>query len=171
MYFLSMVCDICGAAEALVFVQQVSGNQTVDLHLCPDCARSRGISTQGGKIEFSVAGLLQGLFDQKSAQNRDCPPCPSCGCTLEEMQKTGRLGCNRCYFAFQREIHVLLRRHAPVVQHRGKYPKRILDESTVLADREGLKDRLKKAIQDEDYEAAAGIRDRLKALDSLSGEA
>jgi protein arginine kinase activator len=164
-----MKCDFCDNNEAVVFVQQVIGNSSVDLHLCADCARSKGIQAGGGKIEFSVAGLLNGLFDQKAVRNPECPPCPSCGTTLEELQKTGRLGCARCAQAFQREILILMRKHVQNPQHRGKYPRRLLTDSSLLEDRERLRVLLKKAVADEDYEAAATLRDRLKTVEGIQG--
>jgi protein arginine kinase activator len=164
-----MKCDFCDNNEAVVFVQQVIGNSSVDLHLCTECARSKGIQAGGGKIEFSVAGLLNGLFDQKAVRNPECPPCPGCGTTLEELQKTGRLGCARCAQAFQREILILMRKHVQSPQHRGKYPRRLLADSNLLEDRERLRVLLKKAVADEDYEAAAALRDRLKTVEGIQG--
>lgn len=164
-----MKCDICGENDAVIFVQQVMGAKSVDLNLCTDCARKRGIQAAGGKIEFSVSGLLNGLFDQKASKNVDLKPCPQCGTSLEELQKSGRLGCFRCAGHFQREILILLRKHSAQGQHRGKYPKRLLSDSSIMADRELLKDMLKRAVADEDYESAAEMRDRLRTLDGLSG--
>jgi protein arginine kinase activator len=164
-----MKCDICGENDAVIFVQQVMGAKSVDLNLCTDCARKRGIQTAGGKIEFSVSGLLNGLFDQKAAKNVDLQPCPQCGMSLDEIQKNGRLGCFRCAGHFQREIMLILRKHSSQSQHKGKYPKRLLSDTSIMADRELLKDMLKRAVADEDYESAAEMRDRLKTLDGISG--
>jgi protein arginine kinase activator len=164
-----MKCDICDDRDAIIFVQQVVGNQSIDLHLCSECANKKGISAVGGKIEFSVAGLLNGLFDQKAVRNPECPPCPNCGTSLEELQKSGRLGCSRCAQAFQREIHILLRKHVQSPQHRGKYPVRLMSDSGILSDRERLRELLKKAVISEDYEAAAEFRDRIRTLEGISG--
>lgn len=164
-----MKCDICGENDAVIFVQQVLGSKSVDLNLCTECARKRGIQATGGKIEFSVSGLLNGLFDQKASKSAEAGPCPQCGTTLEELQKSGRLGCFRCANHYQREILILMRKYSAQNIHRGKYPKRLLSDSSIMADRELLKDMLKRAIADEDYESAADMRDRLKTLDGLSG--
>jgi protein arginine kinase activator len=163
-----MKCDFCGERDAVVYVQQVMGSSSVDLHLCQDCARSKGIQAAGGKIEFSVAGLLNGLFDQKAVRNPECPPCPGCGMTLEEVQKSGRLGCARCVQAFQREILILMRKHVQNPQHRGKFPRRLKADSAILGDRERLRGLLKKAVSEEDYETAAALRDRLHTLEDIS---
>ncbi len=164
-----MKCDICGENDAVIFVQQVMGPKTVDLNLCTDCARKRGIQAAGGRIEFSVSSLLNSLFDQKSSKNLESSPCPQCGMSLDELQKGGRLGCFRCSTHFQREILMLIRRYSGQSLHRGKYPKRLLSDSTIMADRELLRDMLKRAVADEDYETAAQMRDRLKTLDGISG--
>ncbi len=164
-----MKCDICGENDAVIFVQQVLGSKTVDLNLCTECARKRGIQANGGKIEFSVSGLLNGLFDQKASKSVELGPCPQCGMGLEELQKSGRLGCFRCAAHFQREIQVLMRKYSTQNAHKGKFPKRLLSDSSIMADRELLKDMLKRAIADEDYESAAEMRDRLKTLDGLTG--
>jgi protein arginine kinase activator len=164
-----MKCDSCGEREAVVYVQQVAGTSTIELHLCAECARSKGIQTEGGKIEFSVAGLLSGLFDQKAVRNPECPPCPGCGLSLEELQKSGRLGCARCAQAFQREILILMRKHVQNPQHRGRYPRRLAADSSALDNRERLRDMLKKAVAEEDYETAASLRDRIRSMEGITG--
>lgn len=165
-----MKCDVCGVNDAVIFVQQINGTEAMDLHLCADCARKRGISTSGGKIEFSVSGLLNGLFDQKAAKGLSTSPCPNCSLSLDELQSSGRLGCPECAVNFAREIQIILRNHGQLTQHQGRYPHRLMVGSTLLKDRENLKERLRQALSDEDYESAARLRDQIRGLDKTESE-
>ena len=40
-----MKCDICQINDAVVFLQEVRGNQKKELHLCLECANKKGIPT------------------------------------------------------------------------------------------------------------------------------
>jgi protein arginine kinase activator len=144
----------------------------VELHLCEACAQKRGISAQDGKIEFSVASLLNGLFDQKAEARPPVGPCPLCGTRVEELDKSGRLGCAECTSVFQDEIFSLMKKYSRGNQHRGKYPKEFLSGPALSSGRENLRELLKKALENEDYERAAELRDKLKSMESMKeGEA
>jgi protein arginine kinase activator len=167
-----MKCDSCGENEAIILVHQTIGTETVELHLCEVCAEKRGISAQDGKIEFSVASLLNGLFDQKAESKAPIGPCPDCGLRIDELDKSGRLGCATCATVFQDEIFSLMKKYSRGNQHRGKYPKEFLSGPALNSGRENLRELLKKALESEDYERAAELRDKLKSFDSMKeGEA
>jgi protein arginine kinase activator len=167
-----MKCDLCDGEEAIIFVQQIAGSKAVELHLCAECAKKKGITASNGTIEFSVSNLLTTLLDGQKPASEEIKECPVCGTTLLELRKTGRLGCLECWTSFRPEIVSLLRKQGADLPHKGKYPKGILTSRSLVTDRENLKDKLRNAVEEEDYEAAASLRDRLKALERLpEGEA
>jgi len=166
-----MKCQICEENTASIHVQQIMGNEVVELHLCEKCAQKRGISSGGASIELSLSQLLTGLVDTEATgkSEKSADRCPNCGLTLVEFRKDGKLGCSECYTAFKREIEIFLQNTSGTIRHKGKYPARLKAYKTLLIDREQLKDELKKAVTNEDYEKAAMIRDKIETIEKTTG--
>ncbi|MCF7937133.1 MAG: UvrB/UvrC motif-containing protein [Spirochaetales bacterium] len=160
-----MLCDICGNEEAIIHIQQIMGNEVMELHLCSACAKEKGISTDDNRVELSLSSLLTGLVDVDEEGETDSAVCPSCGKTIEQFRDDGLLGCPDCFEAFQTDIASMLKNMTGFTQHRGKYPRKLATYKTILFDREQLKKQLKEAVEREAYEEAAGIRDRIRALE------
>ena len=85
--------------------------------------------------------------------------CRGCGCTLGQIQRTGRLGCALCYRTFGNLITPQLARFHYGIEHVGKRPARL----EAILRRAGLQDALARAIVAEEFERAASLRDRLAA--------
>jgi len=75
------------------------------------------------------------------------------------------VGCPECYRWFREEIAELLEREDLGGDHAGRVPRRLIPLKRLLIDRERLKDELRQAIQSEEYERAAGIRDHMNTLE------
>jgi len=169
-----MNCDLCGQEEAVIHIQQISGSDEVELHLCEKCAALKGITAGEDKVDFSITNLLTGLVDVKGISNESSSKkvCPRCGLTVQRFKKNGSLGCNECYTVFRKEISRIIEKMFGRTRHTGKYPKRLMAYKTFLIDIEDLKRRLDRAVKDEKYEEAARLRDQIKELEShASGEA
>lgn len=164
----NLLCDICGEAEAVVHIQQTSGKEEIELHLCEKCAAQKGITAGENNVEFSISNLLTGLVDVKglSTSSNSKKACPNCGLTVQRFKKAGRLGCVQCYTVFRKEISRIIEKMFGRTQHRGKYPKRLMAYKTFLIDIEELKRKLNRAVKKEDYEEAALLRDQIKELES-----
>jgi protein-arginine kinase activator protein McsA len=76
-----MKCDICNENDAEIFMQQVLMGQRGEIHLCRECAHERGISIEGDRLEFSLAGFIAGLKAKAlgAQQASDTRVCPVCG--------------------------------------------------------------------------------------------
>ncbi|MBT3271830.1 MAG: hypothetical protein HN368_01650, partial [Spirochaetales bacterium] len=93
-----MKCELCGDRDSVVHVQQVIGNETVDMHLCGVCAHEKGISKSSDKIELSLSQFLTGLLDLGTKETEpDTSECPTCGMKIADFKSDGRLGCSDCY--------------------------------------------------------------------------
>ena len=57
-----MRCDTCHEREAVVHVTQISGDQTVQVHLCERCAAEKGIEPASAAVKGPLGGLLGLLF-------------------------------------------------------------------------------------------------------------
>ena len=134
--------------------------QKVDL--CEECAKSKGVNDQTG---FSLADLLLGLGASQELEQAAGGPdakCPQCGFTHADFKKTGRLGCAECYQTFSEGLEGLLKSMHKGTRHVGKVPES-LRQSRDLADRlKQLQRKLAKAIEREDFEEAAILRDEIK---------
>ena len=92
--------------------------------------------------------------------------CPNCEITFKEFRSQGRLGCPHDYNAFAKELTPLLENIHGETQHVGKCPKRAPEASQKQYELIKLRGRLRAAIDAEDYETAAQIRDEIRELES-----
>lgn len=160
-----MVCDICGKKEATVHITEIINDKMAKLHLCEDCAKDKGAEMEE---HFGLSDLLAGLADLGAniePEIADAVKCNVCGFTYRDFKKMGRLGCSECYDAFKKQLAPLLKRIHGADRHVGKVPLMIgktVKDSRNLQD---LKARLDKAIQAEEFEEAARLRDQIKELE------
>ena len=93
--------------------------------------------------------------------------CHFCGATGRDFRTSGRLGCARCYGAFERSLRELLRRLHGNSRHAGRRYEPPAVELLERASTIGvLRDRLRRAIDNEQFELAAELRDRLRTYES-----
>jgi protein arginine kinase activator len=165
-------CQICKQRESVLHVQQIIGEQRVDVYLCETCANEKGIAKMDDNIELSLAQLLTGLFSvaSRALTPQDREICEVCGTTVQVMRKEGRLGCPECYASFGSEVRSVLRKLAGSATHSGKLPRKLREYQEQIVDRQELQSRLEEAIEQEDYEVAAALRDRIRMLDGRAGE-
>lgn len=131
------------------------------MDLCEACAQANGVTNP----ENLSIGTLMDSTEGESKPTAGSMVCESCGTTHQEFKKGGRLGCEACYHVFRPVLDPLLDGMHAGTQHLGKIPSgsesRVKFEQSV----EDLKKQLLKAIEDEDFESAAELRDQLKALE------
>jgi len=165
-----MVCNICAKNQATVHLTEIIDDQITELHLCEECAQKKGAQMES---HFGLSDLLAGLADlgtQFSKTKTDAKlKCPKCGLTYEDFKKVGRLGCGECYTAFKDALVPLLKRIQGSTQHCGKSPKKIAKAVKARNELDVLKEKLQKAIQKEDFEEAAKLRDKIKELEKKKG--
>lgn len=160
-----MLCDDCKVNEAIIHFTNIVENQMVHVHLCESCAAAKGLEPSGtpGNLPLTdfLAQVGKGGLDVTGVA-----PCAYCGLRLEDFKKTGRLGCSHCYVSFEANLRALLRRLHGNTQHVGKV---YLPPDPTLAEQQerlaGLRRKLDKAVESEDFERAAQIRDMIRTLE------
>lgn len=165
-----MLCDICGKKDATVHLTEIVNEQVTKLHLCEECAKEKGAEMEE---HFGLNDLLAGLADLGATVEPEMIErikCPSCGFTYQDFKKVGRLGCGECYEAFKLKIAPLLKRIHGADRHAGKIPLMIGKTVRDTRDMQELRVRMEKAIQSEDFEEAARIRDRMREVEKGSRE-
>lgn len=163
-------CELCGKNDAVIHVQQIMGSEIIDLHLCSYCANDRGITLEEDSFDLSISELLTGLLNITSEvkSNIEKKSCSRCGLTYKEFKKDGKLGCPECARAFRGEIYTILENIAGTHQHSGRYPAKLKEFKRLLIDKEQIKQKMQEAIQNEDYESAAVLRDKIHDLEKTS---
>ena len=147
----------------LVQVYQTRGNDYYELWLCERCAAVLGVESTGEEAA-SAEELLSGLV------SADALSCPGCGTSFQTVEKRGTVGCAECYRAFAGRIRAFLQELEIPLAHTGRFPERLASYKRLLMDREAYRDELKRAVEAEEYERAAQLRDELDQLDGVDGE-
>lgn len=175
-----MLCQDCQKREAHVHFTQIINNEKTSLSLCKECAAARGFHSPLDNMPFPLADILSGLAADlpisKNQAEEETLSCPNCGLTFENFTRQGRFGCGECYKTFRNRLELIMRKIHGASLHRGKGPvvEPASDETEVsfsVKEEERLKQELRKAIEAEDFERAAELRDKLKTLsDSIAVE-
>jgi protein arginine kinase activator len=159
-----MLCDICKEQIATIHYTEVLPNsEPKKLALCESCAKQKKLLVPS---QFSVADILKGLTQAVQAEEEDIKTsCPRCRLTFARFRKGGRLGCATCYEAFKPNLQAILEEIHRNKQHTGKVPRSVTKEPGKAAQLTRLHQRLKEAIDKEEFEDAAVLRDRIQALE------
>ena len=161
-----MKCEQCGSLDAVVHLTQIVNNEMSNHHLCQKCAGEKGL--QGS--EDPSSDQLLNLIDKMSGglpdpSHVEAIQCGFCDLTFREFRKTTRLGCPQCYEAFGDQLPQLLRRIHGSDSHAGKiYLPPDPSASEMEKRLEGLRRKLERAVQLEDFERAADLRDEIDSL-------
>jgi len=153
-----MLCEKCGQNQATVHVQQNINGQKSEMNLCPACAANVD-------IPLSFDHLVQAFLDSFTAPQMPVKPiakCPTCGLTFADFKNSGRLGCADCYNAFRAELDLLLKNIQSSNKHFGKFPRTSGTEMLTRRRVETLRAALAKAVEGEEYEEAARLRDEIR---------
>jgi protein arginine kinase activator len=145
----------------VIQVHQIINDQSAVVHLCQQCAIEQGIEVEATLESNPLTGFLA-LLDQHPAT---AGACPGCGATLEDYRSTGRLGCALCYATFAGPLRDLLRRIHGAAVHTGSRPPSAEDSLTAEARRADLQSQLLRAIEHEQFERAAVLRDQLREFE------
>lgn len=167
-------CQACHEREAVVRLTQIVGDDVSTVHLCSKCAAERGIETDAEVAQTPLGAFL-------AAMGKGGPPvaatsaadeaCPDCGATLHDFRTSGRVGCAQCWVTFEQPLRDLLRRLHGATRHTGE-SYRPIDSSQLSPaelrqrDRAALREELRAAIDGEQFERAAELRDQLRVLDT-----
>lgn len=157
---------------ATLHITEVQDGNAVAVHLCEDCAQQY-LDTDSPDVEadpaLELAAKLEALVGKE--ETRKDMDCPSCGIKFSEFRENGRLGCPHCYQEFRDELAPLLDNVHENTIHEGKRPSR----SPTQADGQNRLIRLrglqKAAIDQENYEEAARLRDEIAQIEEETAAA
>ncbi len=167
-----MICRHCGKNPATTHIKRIVNGELSEIALCSDCARKLGY---GGFLgDWSLASLIGGLLEDEPGKTEEIR-CSGCGCTFDEIARTGRVGCAQCYQTFRRRLSPMIQRIHGNTTHRGKSPLKaeltvqpqtgmqlsVQEEHSLLEEKEK---QLRRAVEEQNFELAVVLRDEIKAL-------
>lgn len=187
-----MLCDRCKKREAKIYYTEVVNGEMKEQHLCEECAaectRFHMNSTFINK-DLSVGDILSSILGkycnnssakgdvntesdaEAASKDKSKEPllkCDKCQMTYEQFLQEGKFGCAECYHSFRKILIRSLKNLQGADTHVGKKPKgyvsstnKIINE---LSDIEKKSILLQEAIEKEEFEEAARLRDEIRAL-------
>ncbi len=159
-----MKCNVCGIREATVHLTEVINGEVAKMHICDQCAKDKSEEMQS---HFGLTDLLSGLMDMSPVvpggqlDTDEGLKCSGCGMTYFDFQKSGRLGCGKCYEEFAPDLSELLKKIHGSDRHVGKAPYAGADTEEKREDLQRLKQELDKLVREEKFEKAAVLRDKI----------
>lgn len=173
-----MLCDKCKKNEAKVYYTEIVNGEKTEQHLCEDCATEytsfqigNSFMNQDLTLGSLLSTILGNYYNNENNGTKPThkePSCARCGLTYQEFLKIGRFGCSECYDSFSKALDKSITSIHGSNVHTGKRPKgyQSTTEKLVseLSEIDKLNIRLQDAIEKEEYEEAAKIRDRIRDL-------
>jgi protein arginine kinase activator len=168
-----MQCQRCKEQTATIHLTEINNGERQETHLCEVCADQEGLAI---KSQIPLNELLSTLLASQSsgkeqpvaetaATAKDEDSCPSCGMTMQEFQKGHLLGCANDYDVFGDTLEpIIAKNQGGNTVHKGKVPENAPEDSKKQIEILNLRRELEDAVENEDYENAAKIRDRIEHL-------
>ncbi len=162
-----MKCDGCKKNEATLVLHMIANGQVATRSLCMDCARkaheemAQAFSTMG----MTLSGMeeLRAAASPANKEELHLPRmiCAACRTAYEKIDHDTVFGCPQCYQAFHEQVISYLSALKEADRPKAVLAEAAPAEASPVTEQE-LRQRLTEALKAEDYEQAAGLRDRLK---------
>ncbi len=162
-----MLCEVCKENDVVITVTEIDGNDVRQVRLCEACAAERGLQTAVAAPPPAIGDFLQSIQHHLPGSQADAVRCSFCASTLRDFRQSGRLGCPYCYTAFEASLRELLLKVHGHSQHRGRDYSGTQGAPEVLipVSPDRLRERLERAIRNEEFELAATLRDQLREIE------
>ena len=160
-----MLCQRCLKKTASYHSPKIVNNEIVHVHLCEDCVTRKNDHDVSNGFDDKLNFMFEGLIRTKEGETVSPTEirCEKCGTSLEEYKKVHLLGCPGCYDVFTsyfaKDLEVKKVVYAKETRTIG------LSGNLVH-----LRNELKRAVEEENFERAADLRDEIQNLENR-GEA
>ena len=168
-----MKCQKCGANNANTHIKTVINGEFKEYDLCSECAKKMGYTNVFGEMEDEFSSFLGSFFGNVLPARTQATRCEFCGSTYSDITKSGHVGCAKCYSVFADELYPSIRRIHGNTTHCGKHSKPAEKSRATKPEEETKKDKiirlkaeLDKAINEQNFEYAAELRDKIKELEA-----
>jgi protein arginine kinase activator len=165
-----MLCQNCNKEQATCHYKEIVNGETHEAHLCTSCASQLGYTSIFNwspvvDFGFGLDNLLSHMASSDFAKLRPSQVCPLCGSTSEDIARTGRVGCAECYETFSNVLNHFITRIHGNTSHSGRIPVGAGGKIRLRRRLDSLKADLRKAVEREEFERAAELRDEIRKLE------
>lgn len=167
-----MGCDNCGDDNIVQIKFKIDGEDHW-VSWDENEAKKYGFHSVFDNEPFPLSDIIASVLQKNLPARYDSannPKCPNCGLSFIELLDIGRIGCAQCYAAFGEQMEVLLEKVHGTKTHVGhepmKKPRQPQKPAKRLSKKDRLEIKLNNAIETEDYEQAARLRDQIKELET-----
>ncbi len=168
-----MLCQSCGKHPANTHIKTIINGELTEHSLCAECAQKMGYGNS-----FFPSNTFDQFFSSffgKNALMENTLRCPVCGASLSDISDTGRVGCADCYKTFLNQLTPSIQRMHGNTRHTGKTPMgaslRVVEQPDKTEEPpreksqlEQYQEQLQTAIDEQNFELAAELRDKIKAI-------
>lgn len=159
-----MKCMFC-KSDATIFLTQVEGKELKKISLCQDCSQDAGLMQQEGLSQVFNDDLIPTPSATPAMSEEEGSLKCVCGFTLLDVSNTGRLGCAICYDTFSEILSERIQSLHRGETHIGKTLEIPETQYSLEKQRSEVNLALQNAIQDEEFEQAASLRDKLTSIE------
>jgi len=161
-----MLCEKCGKNPATTYVKRTVNGKTTEQHLCAACAATQGWGSMWNEFGLDLNSFWGNLFAEPATRAlADTVRCECCGRSFAEISKSGKVGCPSCYAIFYDRLLPMVQRLHGKTRHVGKIPEAGSEEARRAQELDGLKKQLAEAVEKQEYETCATLRDRIRELE------
>ena len=174
---MNIFCEECKKNIATVFLTKISGSEVSKVQLCEECAARMEETTEAANLLAFLPQILSGLQGVEEHLVEDvlsCEliACEFCGTSFNDFQKMGFLGCAGCYDSFGEPLKKDIIEFQESEEHVGKMPGKVSEGARLRKRLLDLERDLEQQVAEEEYEAAAAVRDQMREIEGrLSEEA
>jgi protein arginine kinase activator len=162
---MAIPCQACEKNSSCVHLTDIRpSGEAVERHLCEACALKEGVAVKQHTLSATVLEefIKQGLGMKALAER----VCPQCGASFKDFHEQGLLGCPNDYTAFADLLKPILEKaHDGGTRHEGKSPRQVSAAYKRQVRLARLQKSLKQALEAEQYENAARLRDEIRTLE------
>jgi protein arginine kinase activator len=149
-----------------MFYSFLAGETEHKVELCADCPKLKVVQEPGA--HNVIQQLLPNVVIEQPSEAAPAKPkvetCPVCGFSIEDLERTKRMGCARCYEVFSRPVGRFVRAVQRGYKHIGKICLTSQSAESLEDRLTDLQSRLDDAISKEAFESAASLRDEIRRI-------
>lgn len=167
-----MLCDKCHKNKAYHSVLEKTAYGTIKRDLCDKCVDELNLlekNTEPVTLNDFFTNLFYADEKRKDTNQQTISEeliCPKCQSTYNDFINSGKLGCSHCCKTFFSNLKPLLQQLHGSINHVGKIPPHTQNQMSLKQEISALKEQIQLYISTEEFEQAAIIRDRIKALEN-----
>lgn len=175
-----MLCQHCGKNEATTHVKSIVNGEYTEYMLCPECAKEMGYTSLWSDMQSDFSSLIGSFFSNALPERTGAVRCSKCSSSYNDIANSGKVGCAHCYETFYNQLLPTVRKVHGNTEHCGKSPKKLKKDNVESSSNnekeldinaqsqkeiENLREQLSKAIEVQDFEKAAELRDKIKEME------